>query len=140
MNHASPAFLRILREHLSVLLIARERGFCTREIVRLANDVGGTMRIAIDLEASEELGSPLVVVWPPESKRIDPRFAALSEREHEVASLIADGLGNKEIAARLRISVLTVKDHVHHIFAKSGLQGRAAVILSYRANEPASIS
>ena len=140
MNHASPAFLRSLRDHLALLLTARERGLCTREIVGLANDVGGATRISIDLAASEELGSPIVVIWPHDSNPSAARFATLSAREHEVASLIAQGLGNKEIATRLRISVHTVKDHVHHILSKSGSSGRSAVILAYRGDDAPSIS
>lgn len=54
-------------------------------------------------------------------------FAVLSERERQVASLIGRGLTNQQIAQELWISVATVKDHVHHILAKTGLANRAAV-------------
>lgn len=43
---------------------------------------------------------------------------SLSEREMEVLALVADGLSNQEIAARLFISLGTVKTHVHNICAK----------------------
>lgn len=50
--------------------------------------------------------------------------AGLSERELEVAALIADGLSNKEISTALKISEPTVKKHVGHILEKLGLEDR----------------
>ncbi len=50
---------------------------------------------------------------------------ALTRRETEVASLVADGLGNREIAERLYLSKRTVDSHVEHIFSKLGFSSRA---------------
>ncbi|WP_425144745.1 response regulator [Deinococcus sp.] len=47
-----------------------------------------------------------------------PGPSPLTERETEVLRLIADGLGNKEIAAQLEISVSTVKFHIQDILQK----------------------
>jgi DNA-binding CsgD family transcriptional regulator len=52
--------------------------------------------------------------------------AALSEREVEVLCLLARGLSNKQIAARLVISPRTAQHHVEHIFEKTGVSTRAA--------------
>jgi DNA-binding NarL/FixJ family response regulator len=65
--------------------------------------------------------------------RCASRFAALSEREREVALLVARGLRNKEIAAELGIAESTVKDHVHHVLEKSGLGSRAEIIAGLTA-------
>lgn len=48
----------------------------------------------------------------------------LTRRELEITALIAEGLSNKEIAARLRIEVQTVKNHIHNILDKLKLNGR----------------
>lgn len=48
----------------------------------------------------------------------------LSEREAQVASLVASGLSNKEVADRLSISERTVKAHLSAIFEKLGLRDR----------------
>lgn len=51
-------------------------------------------------------------------------FPELSDRERDVLRLIAEGLENSEIAARLNISHRTAKNHVSNILAKLGLPSR----------------
>ncbi len=58
---------------------------------------------------------------------------ALSEREREVLLLIAEGMSNLEIAARLSIGEKTVKTHVGNILSKLGLDGRTqAAVYAWR--------
>ena len=49
---------------------------------------------------------------------------SLTRREREIAALVADGLGNREIAERLYLSKRTVDSHIEHIFAKLGFSSR----------------
>jgi len=56
--------------------------------------------------------------------REQPLIEPLSERELEVLGLMAEGLSNQEIAAKLFISVGTVKTHVHNICGKLGARSR----------------
>jgi two-component system, NarL family, nitrate/nitrite response regulator NarL len=57
----------------------------------------------------------------------DPANDALTPRQREIASLIADGLSNKQIARRLSIEQATVKNHVHSILVKLGVSRRDQV-------------
>jgi len=51
----------------------------------------------------------------------------LARREVEVAQLVAEGLSNKQVAARLLISERTVATHVGHILDKLGFKSRAQI-------------
>jgi DNA-binding NarL/FixJ family response regulator len=59
----------------------------------------------------------------------------LTPREAEVLALIAEGLSNAQICARLVVSQATVKTHINRIYAKIGAHDRAqAVRYAYRNN------
>jgi predicted ATPase/DNA-binding CsgD family transcriptional regulator len=57
----------------------------------------------------------------------DREDGALARREHDVALLVAEGLSNKQIAARLFISERTVDSHVRSILNKLGFNSRAQI-------------
>jgi pimeloyl-ACP methyl ester carboxylesterase/DNA-binding CsgD family transcriptional regulator len=61
-------------------------------------------------------------------------FAELSAREREILGLLADGLGNRDIAQRLSLSEKTVRNHVNSIFGKLEVKTRAqAIVLAHDA-------
>ncbi|MFG1783430.1 ATP-binding protein [Rhodococcus oryzae] len=90
-----------------------------------ALDFGGAIAFALGEQSPEE--APAV-----------RHLASLTERELQVADLIADGLTNKDIAGRLAISPGTVNGHVEHILAKLGLSSRtkiAVLVVQHKRGE-----
>jgi len=94
------------------------------------------------LEAVHELaegGSPMsahvarrvVQHFRPVQDRSNLGDAALSEREHDVLELLAQGLLYKEIAERLGITTGTVKQHIHRIYEKLHVQNRTEAVNRY---------
>jgi predicted ATPase/DNA-binding CsgD family transcriptional regulator len=71
-----------------------------------------------------------------------PWLSKLTGREREIAALVASGLSNREVAAKLVISKRTVDAHVEHIFGKLGMSSRVQLTVWLRdqfpdAREPA---
>ncbi len=64
-------------------------------------------------------------------------LAGLSNREYQIASLIADGLSNQEIAEELKITERTVKAHLSAIYAKSPARNRLALALAMKQRQTA---
>lgn len=63
-----------------------------------------------------------------EAAASNDRHNPLTDREFEVLRLVAEGLSNAEIAARLFISPSTAKVHVHHILEKAGAANRLQAV------------
>lgn len=56
-------------------------------------------------------------------------LASLTERERQITALVATGLSNDEIAARLVLSPATVKTHANHAMVKAGARDRAQLVV-----------
>jgi DNA-binding NarL/FixJ family response regulator len=68
----------------------------------------------------------------PRPSAAELAFPGLTERERELLQLIAAGLNNGEIAARLVLSLKTVQNHVSNIFSKLQVADRAQAIVRAR--------
>lgn len=98
------------------------------ELIRAVHE-GRTLCSPRVMTAIVERISKLARAEPcPPSPPVEP----LTPREREILALMARGLGNKEIGRSLRVTVQTVKNHVHNVLAKLGVHRRRdAVRLGY---------
>ncbi|MGW6199009.1 LuxR C-terminal-related transcriptional regulator [Kribbella sp. NPDC055110] len=77
--------------------------------------------------AAETLPLAKTLGMTPWIQKLAPPAGPLSQREREVADLVANGLSNREIAAALVISERTAQNHVQHILTKLNFANRAQV-------------
>ena len=96
------------------------------EITALARDLD------VDLTIDRTGDPPLVYLRP----RRNAAFESLTRREQEVASLVAAGMRNRQIADALSISLGTVKDHVHAVLEKTGCTNRAQLVAAWLGRAP----
>ncbi|MCP2259057.1 two component transcriptional regulator, LuxR family [Streptoalloteichus tenebrarius] len=83
-------------------------------------------------EATTRMIEALQPSMPSEDdKAVVAAIQSLTEREREVFELLAEGMGNQEIADRLRISRYTVKVHVSNVLSKLGLPDRVHAVLAW---------
>jgi DNA-binding NarL/FixJ family response regulator len=68
----------------------------------------------------------------------DEETEGLTARELEILTLLAKGLSNKEISARLGISFETVRNHLRHIYDKLHVHCRTEAVMKYLKSSPAS--
>ncbi|WP_158839636.1 ATP-binding protein [Saccharothrix deserti] len=93
--------------------------------------------MSLDEAIAFALGEELVPVPAEESPAASPRV--LTRREWQIAELIAEGLTNREIAARLVISIRTAETHTEHILTKLGFTSRVQIatwVAEQRAEAP----
>ncbi len=112
------------------------------EFVRAALEVGATGYLLKtmardDLVAAIRAAAQGTTVLDPV---LSPRLAGthrswgagsgprLTWRERETVELVAEGLSNKAIAARLGVSVRTVEGHLNHVFTKLGVESRTELV------------
>jgi DNA-binding CsgD family transcriptional regulator len=92
------------------------------------DEEGGLLQLRTARDIFDRLGAE------PDAARIDALLRpsparhdhGLTPREHEVLALVATGLGNRDVADRLSISVKTVERHMANIFGKLGISSRSA--------------
>jgi DNA-binding NarL/FixJ family response regulator len=78
------------------------------------------------------LGAVTEFYPPGQGVAADSAFAGLTGRERDVLELIAQGLDNAQIAARLSVSDKTVRNNITHIFDKIGVENRSQAIVLAR--------
>jgi DNA-binding NarL/FixJ family response regulator len=116
-QYVEPSYaLRLLEEHPERI------GYLLKErVFDVAVLVDALRRIADE----ETVVDPTIVARLVGRRRREDPLAELTERERQVLSLVAEGLSNRAIAARLFITERTVEAHVKQIFLKLDLDPKA---------------
>jgi DNA-binding NarL/FixJ family response regulator len=127
-----------LDEYVYDALLAGASGFLLKDVT--AERLFDAVRVVAAGEAllaptvTRRLISEFARMRPHHPGRASPELGSLTPRETEVLMLIAEGLSNPEIAARLVVTEETVKTHVSRILAKLGLRDRTqAVVTAYES-------
>ncbi|WP_065493820.1 ATP-binding protein [Rhodococcus opacus] len=102
------------------------------ECVRQARRALGMQVFDEEVRHGEAMTFENAVAYALDERRTASRTRAdtaigLTKRERQVAGLVAEGLTNKAIAARLVISQRTAQGHVEHVLAKLGFTSRAQI-------------
>jgi DNA-binding NarL/FixJ family response regulator len=126
-----------LDEHVYDALAAGASGFLLKEVT--AERLFDAVRV---VAAGDALLAPTITRrligefarLRPRPRHHDGALRALTPRETEVLCLIAEGLSNTEIAARLTVSEETVRTHVSRVLSKLALRDRTqAVVAAYES-------
>lgn len=123
-------------EALFTAIMAGAAGYLLKQVA--GSDLVGAVR---RLAAGESLLDPALTARVLDRLRQgpgeeDPRYAALTEQERRILDLIAEGLTNRQIAARMFLAEKTVKNYISALLRKLGMERRteAAVYATRRAN------
>jgi DNA-binding NarL/FixJ family response regulator len=108
-------------EVLAECLIAGAAGFVTKQ--QSVHDVSAAIRAAAAGQIAVTTDA-FVAAMPTLRHGGEPGRPVLTQREREVLELVAEGLTNRDIAARLYLSVNTVRNHVATVLAKLGARTR----------------
>jgi LuxR family maltose regulon positive regulatory protein len=92
---------------------------------------GGPLRYARRLLAEFHSRDPSVTPTPHSRER--PVDDSLTDREREVLELIAEGLSNRDIAARMYVATSTVKSYTNSIFRRLGVSSRTQAVAEARS-------
>jgi DNA-binding NarL/FixJ family response regulator len=117
-------------EDILAALRAGAIGYLTKDAGRM--QIAAAVRAAAAGQSvmSEEVQRKLLAAaaGPPSAPAEPDLPDGLTTREVEVLRLIAEGLANREIAARLFVTEATVKSHINRLFAKTGVSHRAQAV------------
>ena len=127
----APSVIAIVDESADPLplLAAGVRGLLRRNVD--TERLRATIR-AVELGLTildEDPADALVAAWSPSERPRARPIDRLTPREHDVLSLLADGLSNRSIAQELGISAHTVKFHVDALLDKLSARSRTQVVV-----------
>ena len=110
---------------LTMLAAAGAYGVILRDqeaeiLVQTLRQVAAGLRL-LPLSSSEEAASRA------KTAMTEKGLVVLTERERQIMHLVSEGLSNKEIGRRLKVSDGTIKVHLHHVFQKLDISNRTSL-------------
>jgi DNA-binding CsgD family transcriptional regulator len=105
------------------LLASGDRGRGVPELQRVVADAGRAGAVALHDAAARELRRARTRV-SADARRAAGAGQALTDREREIAAMVAQGRSNKQVARALFLSEKTVEHHLSRIYAKLGVRSR----------------
>ena len=143
--YANEQTLKIFRDPNSIP--AEVQALCNRVRIRTGGDTGASFECAVfsgpggdlysfrafPVQGQEDASAHVMVLVEKVVERgpinlKKAKACGLSDREIEVVKLVAQGLCNKEIGAKLYVSEYTVKGHLKNITRKVGAESRGSII------------
>ena len=119
--------------HASTLLNTGIRGYENSYINK-----DNLLRMLLSVENSNswffpQLTNYIINKYIQSSSKNEPEFVKLlTEKEKNIALMIADGLSNKEIIQKEKLALSTVKGHISRIFEKAGVSDRVSLALKFK--------
>lgn len=126
---------RLRRWYADVLMRLGEQEAGAREL-RKSHEVLAKLGARVELERARDMMKTLGLRLPTRGPEGGVRKARLTEREGDIARLVAARKSNKEIATALGISARTVTTHVANIFSKLGVSSRGELADRMREGAP----
>lgn len=121
-------------EYVYAALRAGASGFVVKDMA--LEDIVAAIRVVADGDAliAPRVTRRLIEAFAEPRPRVVRTLDGITDREHEVLTLIGRGMSNSEIAAHLHISIATAKAHVARLLSKLHARDRVQlVIVAYEA-------
>ena len=128
------------KEYISRALALGAKGYVIKQDVAsvvpaLQAVMAGQTVLGAEAVANLSLGKQEEQTRKDPAEPVTRRFQTLTDREHEIVALVADGLDNQAIASRLCLSEGTVRNHISAILAKTNLANRTQLAVEWLSSQ-----
>ena len=128
------------KEYISRALALGAKGYVIKQDVAsvvpaLQAVMAGQTVLGAEAVANLSLGKQEEQARKDPAEPVPTRFQTLTDREREIATLLADGLDNQAIARQLYLSEGTIRNHISAILAKTNLANRTQLAVEWLSSQ-----
>lgn len=128
------------KEYISRALALGAKGYVIKQDVAsvvpaLQAVMAGQTVLGAEAVANLSLGKQEEQARKDPAEPVPTRFQTLTDREREIATLVADGLDNQAIARQLYLSEGTIRNHISAILAKTNLANRTQLAVEWLSSQ-----